>query len=239
MCHFEDSSGKQGADKVIRQVKAPRCVHDLQLVPRLPLPGNLHLTVYEAVPNLRERKVGRHGNINQYQGHKARSHHQQDLQGIDIQESFDAARHRIKGGNHAQDEDGIHQELEVDGPIEDNGHGDGGDEQARTRGEELAQQEHAAGPSFGALAETLANESVDGDGARVIEPRQEEPRHQQAAENGAHAEHQVGEVGVEAQFRRTHEGAGAHRCSRRRQGHQPAGHGFAGQEVVPDVPVAP
>ena len=62
----------------------------------------------------------------------------------------------FKIASEAQNDDRIHQELELDAAVENHRHGDRGDEEPRTRREELPDEEHDARRILGRIAEAVA-----------------------------------------------------------------------------------
>ena len=236
---LEDRAADERAHQIIGHVHAPRRIDDLQLVACDPLARRiLDFARSERSEDVAEAHVGRHREIDEQQRHDARADDQHDLDRIDVDQPLDAARHGVNGTDDTQNDDRIHQELELDAAVENHRHGDRGDEEPRTRREELPDEEHDARRILGRIAEAVAQVAVNGDRIGVVEFRQHQQGHERAAEDRPDAEHQVGQVGIEPQFGRADEGARADRGSRGGEGHEPRRHRAAAQKIVFEIPVA-
>ena len=123
--------------------------------------------------------------------------------------------------------------MEVDRPEDDDTHGDGCNEETRSGGKELPEDEHDARRAFRGLAEAVADVSVNGDGLRVVEFGQEECRDDDSADDSPYAAHDEGQVGIEAQFGRPDKRPGADRGSRGGENHQPRRHRTPGEKNSP------
>lgn len=111
------------------------------------------------------------------EGDESGADDQHDLYRVDVEQSLDAAGHGVDRAHDAEDDDGVHQEPEVYRPEDDDAHGDRRDEEPRSRGEELTEDEHHARGPFRRFAEAVADIAVDGDGPGIVEFRQEKRGH--------------------------------------------------------------
>ena len=117
--NLEDSSADEGSYEVVRDIEAKRGVDYLKFTPGSPFSADLYPTVGQGVPDVGEGEIRSQGSIDHSEGNEARSYYQKYLNSINIDQSFDASRHSVDCRNHSQNDDGIHQELELDRAVED------------------------------------------------------------------------------------------------------------------------